>query len=131
LFLILRFLFWTGNQKDFLKQSVTFTALSIIALTVLSFIHLETAYPEAQFQRALGKTLKTSLVYGYQTGMRQMCHLEKNFVIVDDLNKIPYEAEIISGIKIPNRKFKLIAHETSVNKGGREQFEYFIYSTEN
>jgi len=119
------------NQKDFLKHGVTFTALSIIALTVLSFVHLETAYPEASFQRTLGKTLTTSLIYGYQTGVRQMCHLEKNFVIVDDLNKIPYDAEIISGVKIPNRKFKLMTHETSVNKGGRESFEYFVYSTKN
>jgi hypothetical protein len=92
-------------------------------------VHLQTAYPEAQFQRTLGKTLKTNLIYGYQTGVRQMAHLEKNFVIVDNLNKIPYDAEIISGVKIPNRKFKLMAHETSVNKGGRESFEYWVYST--
>jgi 4-amino-4-deoxy-L-arabinose transferase-like glycosyltransferase len=117
------------DQKEFLKHGVTFTALSVIALVTLSFVHLETAYPEAQFQRTLGKALKTSLVYGYQTGVRQMCHLEKNFIIVDNLNKIPYDAEIISGVKIPNRKFTLVAHETSVNKGGRESFEYWVYST--
>lgn len=124
--------FWIGtssNQKEFLNHGITLTALSIVALMLLSFTHLETAYPEAKFQRALGQTLKTNLIYGYQTGVRQMCHLEKNFVIVDDLNKIPYDADIISGVKIPNRKFKLISQQTSVNKGGRERFEYFVYST--
>jgi len=119
--------FW--KKENYLKHGITFTTLSLIALVLLSGVHLETAYPEAKFQRTLGKTLKTNLIYGYQTGIRQMAHLEKNFVIVDNLNKIPYDAEIISGVKIPNRKFKLIAHEISVNKGGRESFEYFVYST--